>query len=130
MVEIDARAAKVTRRWSTGDCKQPVSMAIDIAHQRLFSGCRSGVVAISDYRAGKVIATLPIGAGVDGAGYDAESGDAFLSNADGTLTISRTRAGLDGSQTFTKTIDSAGNSSTVQTAHDAAGNLVHYDPKN
>lgn len=51
-------------------------------------------------------------------------------SADGTLTVTRTRAGFDGSQTFTKTIDSAGNSSTVQTAHDAAGNLVHYDPKN
>ena len=87
VVEIDAKAAMVTRRWSTGDCKQPVSMAIDTAHQRLFSGCRSGVVAISDYRAGKAIATLPIGSGVDGAGFDAESADVFLSNADGTLTI-------------------------------------------
>ena len=37
--------------------------------------------------AGKVVATVPIGAGVDGAGYDAASGDAFASNADGTLTV-------------------------------------------
>jgi DNA-binding beta-propeller fold protein YncE len=44
-------------------------------------------MAISDYRAGKVVATLPIGAGVDGAGYDPVSGDAFASNADGTLTV-------------------------------------------
>src|SRR5690349_153452 len=36
---------------------------------------------------GKVVATLPIGQGVDGAGYDAASGDAFASNADGTLTV-------------------------------------------
>jgi hypothetical protein len=36
---------------------------------------------------GKVVATLPIGAGVDGAGYDAASGNAFASNADGTLTV-------------------------------------------
>jgi len=68
---------KVTRRWSTGACKQPVSMAIDTGHHRLFSGCRSGVMAISDYQAGKVVATVPIGTGVDGAGYDAESGNAF-----------------------------------------------------
>jgi hypothetical protein len=62
-------------------------MALDTAHHRLFSGCRSGVMAVSDYQAGKVIATAPIGAGVDGAGYDAASGDAFASSADGTLTV-------------------------------------------
>jgi DNA-binding beta-propeller fold protein YncE len=62
-------------------------MAIDTVHYRLFSGCRSGVMAVSDYHAGKVVATVPIGAGVDGAGYDADSGDAFASNADGTLTV-------------------------------------------
>jgi DNA-binding beta-propeller fold protein YncE len=62
-------------------------MALDTAHHRLFSGCRSGVMAISDYQAGKVVATVPIGTGVDGAGYDAASGDAFATNADGTLTV-------------------------------------------
>jgi DNA-binding beta-propeller fold protein YncE len=87
VVEIDAKAASVLRRWSTAPCKQPVSMAIDTAHHRLFSGCRSGVLAISDYQAGKVVATVPIGAGVDGAGFDPASGDAFASNADGTLTV-------------------------------------------
>jgi DNA-binding beta-propeller fold protein YncE len=87
VVEIDARSAKVTRRWSTAPCKQPVSMAIDTARHRLFSGCRSGVMAVSDYQAGKVVATVPIGAGVDGAGYDAASGNAFASNADRTLTV-------------------------------------------
>ena len=87
VVEIDAKAATVARRWSTAPCERPVAMAIDTAHHRLFSGCRSGVMAVSDYQAGKVVATLPIGAGVDGAGFDAVSGNAFASNADGTLTV-------------------------------------------
>ncbi len=87
VVEIDASALKVTRRWSTAPCKQPVAMAIDRAHHRLFSGCRSGVMAVSDYQAGKVVATLPIGQGVDGAAFDPATGDAFASNADGTLTV-------------------------------------------
>jgi DNA-binding beta-propeller fold protein YncE len=87
VVEIDAKTATVTRRWFTAPCKQPVSMAIDTAHHRLFSGCRSGVMAVSDYQAGKIVATLPIGTGVDGAGYDAASGNAFASNANGTLTV-------------------------------------------
>jgi DNA-binding beta-propeller fold protein YncE len=87
VVEIDAKTATVARRWSTALCKQPVSMAIDNAHHRLFSGCRSGVMAISDYQSGKVVATVHIGNGVDGAGYDPATGDAFASNADGTLTV-------------------------------------------
>jgi DNA-binding beta-propeller fold protein YncE len=87
VVEIDARNATVARRWPTAPCRQPVAMAIDTAHRRLFSGCRSGVLAISDYQAGKVVATAPIGAGVDGAAYDPASGDVFASNADGTLTV-------------------------------------------
>ena len=87
VVEIDAKGLTVSRRWSTAPCKQPVSMAIDTAHHRLFSGCRSGVMAISDYQAGKVVTTVPIGTGVDGAGYDPATQDAFASNLDGTLTV-------------------------------------------
>jgi DNA-binding beta-propeller fold protein YncE len=87
VVEIDTKAATVGRRWPTEPCRQPVAMAIDTVRRRLFSGCRSGVMAISDYQAGKVIATVPIGTGVDGAGFDPALGDAFASNADGTLTV-------------------------------------------
>ncbi len=87
VVEIDAQKLSVTRRWPTAPCKQPVAMAIDVAHHRLFSGCRSGVMAVSNYESGKVVATVPIGTGVDGAGYDPTTGDAFASNADGTLTV-------------------------------------------
>jgi DNA-binding beta-propeller fold protein YncE len=87
IVEIDGKTATVGRRWSASPCKQPVAMAIDKVHHRLFSGCRSGVLAISDYQAGKIVATVPIGAGVDGAGYDAAVANAFASNADGTLTV-------------------------------------------
>ncbi len=87
VVEIDAKGLTVVRRWPTAPCRQPVSMAIDTGHHRLFSGCRSGVMAVSDYEAGKVVATVPIGAGVDGAGFDPASGDAFASNGDGTLKV-------------------------------------------
>jgi DNA-binding beta-propeller fold protein YncE len=87
VVEIDAKTLKVSRRWSTAPCKQPVAMAIDVSHHRLFSGCRSGVMAVSDYEAGKMVTTVPIGDGVDGAAFDPATGDAFASNADGTLTV-------------------------------------------
>jgi DNA-binding beta-propeller fold protein YncE len=87
IVEIDAKNLTVTKRWSTEPCKNPVSMAIDTRNHRLFSGCRSGVMAVSDYRNGKVITTLPIGRGVDGAGFDPVKRDVYASNVDGTLTV-------------------------------------------
>ena len=87
VVEVDAKRAAVTRRWSTAPCKLPVSMAVDTAHHRLFSGCRSNMMAVSDYQAGKVVATAVIGAGNDGTVFDAASGDVFAANADGTLTV-------------------------------------------
>lgn len=87
IVEIDVRKNAVTRRWSTEPCKTPVGMAIDTRRQRLFSSCRSGVMAVSDYKTGTVIATLPIGRGTDGAGYDPVKRDIYSSNFDGTLTV-------------------------------------------
>lgn len=87
VVEIDGKSATVVRRWPTAPCRNPVSMAIDVAHHRLFSGCRSGVLAVSDTQAGRVLTVVPIGSGVDGAGYDPQAADVFASNADGTLTV-------------------------------------------
>lgn len=43
----------------------------------------------SGYRDGQDSATVPIGDRCDGAGYDAETGLAFASNGDGTLTVVR-----------------------------------------
>ena len=117
VVEIDAKMATVLRRWPTAPCKQPVSMAIDTAHHRLFSGCRSGVMAISDYQAGNVVATVPIGQGVDGAGFDAASCDAYASNADGTLTVIHQ--------------DSPDQYHVIQTLHTPAGSRnMGLDPTN
>src|SRR5256714_4821348 len=58
VVEIDAKAAIVSRRWSTAPCKQPVSMAIDTARHRLFSGCPRGIPARSAYQSRQTLSTL------------------------------------------------------------------------
>jgi hypothetical protein len=47
-------------------------------------------MAVSDAKAGKVVTTLPIGAGSDGAAFDSGKHVAFSSNgADGTITVVR-----------------------------------------
>ncbi|HEX4632811.1 MAG TPA: hypothetical protein VH163_03200 [Gemmatimonadales bacterium] len=87
IVEVDAAAMKVTRRWSIKPCESPSGLAIDRAHHRLFSGCGNGTMGISDAQAGKLVTTVPIGRGVDACRFDAGTGLAFASNGDGTLTV-------------------------------------------
>jgi DNA-binding beta-propeller fold protein YncE len=77
----------VTRRWSLAPCTEPTGLAIDREHHRLFSGCHSKIMAISDANAGKMIATVPIGEGVDDDAFDPATGLAFASNGDGTITV-------------------------------------------
>ena len=87
IVEVDAKAMKVTRNWSIAPCESPTGLAIDVAHERLFSVCRNRIMAISDASAGKVVTTVPIGSGVDAARFDPATGDAFASNGEGSLTV-------------------------------------------
>ncbi len=87
VIEIEIATPSVTKRFSIKPCEEPSGLALDAAHHRVYSGCRNKIMTILDTVAGKVISTLPIGAGVDGAGYDPGAGLAFASNGDGTLTV-------------------------------------------
>jgi DNA-binding beta-propeller fold protein YncE len=87
VVEIDSRKLVAIRRFSLKPCEDPTGMAFDVEHHRVFTGCRSKVMAILDTDTGKVIAFVPIGEGVDGNGYDSGTRLAFSSNGDGTLTV-------------------------------------------
>ena len=90
LAEIDAKELRVMRRWKLEGCEDPSGLAIDRQHKRLFSGCANKVMAVSSIETGKVIATVPIGEGVDGDGFDPEYGVAFASNGvSGTLTVVR-----------------------------------------
>jgi DNA-binding beta-propeller fold protein YncE len=87
IVEIDTKTNRVTRHWPLAPCESPSGLAIDVAHHRLFSGCENKVMAVSDYDAGKVIATVPIGKGVDANRFDPGTGLAFSSNGEGSITV-------------------------------------------
>jgi DNA-binding beta-propeller fold protein YncE len=88
IAEVDPKALTVLRRWSIAPCEGPSGIAIDVAHRRLFSVCDK-VMAISDLAAGKLLTTVTIGDGPDGAGFDPGRNLAFSSNGDGTLTVVR-----------------------------------------
>ncbi|HUI74817.1 MAG TPA: YncE family protein [Candidatus Acidoferrum sp.] len=87
LIEIDAAQLKITHRWPLAPCESPSGLAMDLTHRRLFSGCENKVMAITDADSGKVIATVPIGAGVDATRFDPETQLAFSSNGEGNLTV-------------------------------------------
>ena len=87
VAEIDPSAMQVTRRWSIAPCEEPSGLAIDVAHARLFSVCGNKTMAVSDAVKGTIVATLPIGGGVDGAAFDPATGDAFASAGEGVITV-------------------------------------------
>ena len=95
---LDPKAGKLLARWPLGPCREPTGLAIDVAHQRLFSVCASKHMVVLDARSGALVATLPIGAHVDGCAFDPGTGYAFASNGEGTLTVvGRSRGKYDNS---------------------------------
>jgi YVTN family beta-propeller protein len=87
VVAFDARTLAVQARWSLAPCEEPTGLAIDRAHGRIFAGCSNERMAVVDTKSGRVVATPPIGAGVDGTAFDPATQLAFASNGEGTLTV-------------------------------------------
>src|SRR4051794_11638113 len=70
VVALDADKLTVALRWPLAPCKEPPGMAIDRRPPRLPIGCDNEMAAVVDFTPGKVLATPPIGAGVDANGFD------------------------------------------------------------
>lgn len=85
---VDTKTMKVIDKWPTAPGGAPVGMSMDREHRRLFVGCRKPqkliVMSAND---GKVLADLPIGAGVDATQFD--NGYIFASCRDGSLTVAQ-----------------------------------------
>lgn len=90
IAEIDAKRAVVVRRWTLAPCEAPTGLAYDPKTARLFSVCENERMIVSDAKEGKVVASVPIGAGTDGAAFDESRHLAFSANGtDGTITVVR-----------------------------------------
>jgi YVTN family beta-propeller protein len=87
LAALETRGLTVKARWPVAPCEGPSSLAMDIAHRRLFAGCGNRTMAVVDADNGHVITTLPIGDHVDATVFDPETALIFNSNGDGTLTI-------------------------------------------
>lgn len=87
-LRIDSRRLAVTARWPLAPCESPSGLAMDVKHRRLFAGCENKMLAVVNADSGKVVATPPIGEGVDAGRFDPGTQFAFASNGrSGTLTV-------------------------------------------
>jgi hypothetical protein len=86
LLEFDAKELKVLNTWPLPGCEEPTGLASDLDHKRLFIVCHSQQMLVADYN-GKVVASVPIGQGVDGSAFDPATGLAFASCGDGTITV-------------------------------------------
>jgi DNA-binding beta-propeller fold protein YncE len=85
---VDTRALQVTAHYDISEkAKVPAGLAFDARNKILFVGCRNTPTMVIMTTEGKIRATLPIGAGVDGAVFNPATMQAFSSQGDGTLTV-------------------------------------------
>ena len=86
---VDTKTFKLTTKYSlNGKGGGNAGLALDAKNHVLFVACREpAVMVMLDANTGKYLADLPIGAGVDGAGFNPKTHECFSSQGDGTLTI-------------------------------------------
>ncbi|HEY3835446.1 MAG TPA: hypothetical protein VGL72_02695 [Bryobacteraceae bacterium] len=86
---FDAKTLKVTATYDLqgkgGTC---AGLAMDLKNNILFASCRNpATMVILNASDGKILETLPIGSGTDGATFNPKTMEAFSSQGDGTLTV-------------------------------------------
>jgi DNA-binding beta-propeller fold protein YncE len=84
---IDANKHEVVANWSLTPGEEPTGIALDAAHHRLFAACHNKMMVMLDTETGKVVASVPIGAGTDGCAFDDATQLAFASCGEGVVTI-------------------------------------------
>jgi glutamine cyclotransferase len=86
---VDVKTLKVITKYDLGESAgEPGGLGLDAKHHILFAMCANpNVCVVVNADDGKVLATLPIGNGTDGGGFNPNTMQAFSSQRDGTLTI-------------------------------------------
>ncbi len=86
---VDAGTLSVTARYSlSGKGDGCAGLAMDVKNNILFATCRDPQnMVILNAADGKILSTIPIGSGSDGAVFNAKTMEVFSSQGDGTLTI-------------------------------------------
>ena len=86
---VDVNTLKVTAHYDLeGKGGGPGGLGLDVKNHILFAFCHEpATCVVLNADDGKILATLPIGNGSDGGGFNPSTMEAFSSQRDGTLTI-------------------------------------------
>ncbi|MBC7422759.1 MAG: YncE family protein [Ferruginibacter sp.] len=85
---IDSKTLSILNTYALAPCGGPTGLALDAVNKRIFTACRENKgMSVVDITSGKIITTIPIGAGVDAVAYDAATKLIFCPNGDATTTI-------------------------------------------
>jgi hypothetical protein len=88
---IDAKTMTVTAHYSLGDKGgTPAGLAFDVKNRVLFVACRTpapGVMVMMSADDGKILGTVPLAGGSDGAVFNPATMEAFSSAGNGMLTV-------------------------------------------
>lgn len=98
ILKLDARTLEEKARWTVGDCVQPTAVEYQSHSNRLLVGCRGdkAVFLAIDADTGRIVATLPIGRGIDGLAVDEKRHRILTSNGvDANLSVIE-QSGADG----------------------------------
>jgi len=87
LVVIDPLKQAVIKRYKLDPGERPTGLALDAAHHRLFCATGNKKLLVLNTETGAIVAVLPIGAGVDGAGYDPALRRVYTANSIGTMTV-------------------------------------------
>jgi YVTN family beta-propeller protein len=87
IAEVDVTRLSLLNTWPVAPCQEPSALAFDVEHHRLFAGCNNKMMAVVDSDSGKVVATVPIGEGVDAGRFNPKTQEVFMSCGEGILTV-------------------------------------------
>jgi DNA-binding beta-propeller fold protein YncE len=87
IVVIDVAKHEVVAKWPIAPGESAAGLAIDLKNHRLFIGAHNSKMLMMDSTNGKIVAEVPIGAGVDATWFDPGTGYAFSSCSTGTVTV-------------------------------------------
>jgi DNA-binding beta-propeller fold protein YncE len=124
---VDLKTRKVIARWPVAPGGHPVGLALDNKTHRLFIGCRNPQkLIVMSAKDGKILADLPIGAGVDATEFDA--GHAFASCGDGSLTVVGEKSGKFAVEQVVKTPNGARTLGIDSTTHTIYLPTAEFEP--
>jgi hypothetical protein len=86
---FNTETLSLRRRMRLASCLEPASIALDVEHGTLYTGCVNQMIVVTDAVTGHLLAQLPTSGRTSSVVFDSDQHLAFAANGEGTLTVVR-----------------------------------------